>query len=740
MDNIYRVYCINLRRRNDRLENFLTSFPKSWFSKLLIHGAVDGQNYTLTPEDRVLLRNANWNIDMGRGQWGCSFSHAAVWRDIVNKEYKYAIVLEDDAVYNGPIDAINKFIGAFIQSNLTVCLLGPSNHPENTAQSPHNFNNIISQGICHVSSNLGSMSYIISLQGARDLLSVLDEKGHYRAIDQIINDYMKQRNAWICSAPPLFKLNTELGSDIVPVFNWKPNTAPKVQIFIIFHKYINETCYKNIPDDILYKYFTFIAVNKSIAKTYPVNSKKYKIINEWDLLKHDPTFQMRGYHEQSVIYHIYANELHNMYDFIGFFQYDMMFNNNIIDFLFKNIDPAKMQYFPLALYDFDYCHYKTGCEPSTLDFVIADYEKFFNKKFNRAAAFPLWNTFVLPKYIYTKIMPWITQLYSKLWPWCVSPPNQSHYRHMGGIYERIMAYAISQEDLSFIKVDVVHDHAYKDMTQTLDISNTDTNAKICFITAIYGNYETSCKKFVRQSINTDFICFTDNINIIRNGWIIDTTPYHLTNRNSADNGLFINSINNKHTFNVAKYYKQSFKNIPILEKYDVVVWLDGTVEITYNKTSEYILRRIYKDKIIGWHHEMRHGILSTEVAASHICRYVSTHWNGQDQPYQDIDKQYKDYIESGYNDVYFKNIPDASPHLGVWITCFVAFLHKDSAVNNFLDMWYLQTLKYTTQDQIGFSYVCQKTNLVPKTLPDDEICGEKPHEETMFYKKHEHGI
>jgi hypothetical protein len=39
-------------------------------------------------------------------------------------------------------------------------------------------------------------------------------------------------------------------------------------------------------------------------------------------------------------------------------------------------------------------------------------------------------------------------------------------------------------------------------------------SKICFITAIYGNYEASCKKFAKQSIPTDFICFTDNKNII----------------------------------------------------------------------------------------------------------------------------------------------------------------------------------------------------------------------------------
>ena len=60
-------------------------------------------------------------------------------------------------------------------------------------------------------------------------------------------------------------------------------------------------------------------------------------------------------------------------------------------------------------------------------------------------------------------------------------------------------------------------------------------SKICFI-AIYGAYEQTCKKFVKQSIDTDFICFTDNSNIISNGWIIDTTPYHLINKSKMDNG------------------------------------------------------------------------------------------------------------------------------------------------------------------------------------------------------------
>ncbi len=265
--------------------------------------------------------------------------------------------------------------------------------------------------------------------------------------------------------------------------------------------------------------------------------------------------------------------------------------------------------------------------------------------------------------------------------------------------------------------------------------------KICFITAIYGNYELTCKRFVTQTVDTDFICFTDNVDILKNGWTIDTTPYHLINRSPLDKDEYINSIsNNKHTFNIAKYYKQSFNCIPILNKYEVIVWLDGTIEITFDRTSEYILEHIYKEKIIGWHHEFQYGILESEVKASIISkRYTTTILNGQSQPYQDVEKQYAAYLEEGYNDEYFKNLNSHTKHMGVWITCFIAFLKNDDKVKEFLDLWYLQTLKYTTQDQVGFPYVCQKTHLVPFTLPNNEIFGDRPHEGTMFYIKHGHG-
>ncbi len=266
-----------------------------------------------------------------------------------------------------------------------------------------------------------------------------------------------------------------------------------------------------------------------------------------------------------------------------------------------------------------------------------------------------------------------------------------------------------------------------------------TETKICFITSIYGNYETTCKKFVKQTIPTDFICFTDNQNIVNNGWIIDNTPYHETHKCKFDDGTFKNSLNNnKHTFNIAKYYKQAFQNIPRLKKYEVIIWIDGTIEIIYDKVSEWIFNNIYKYKIIGWEHEFRYGNLENEVIASDFERYTSVFWNNQKQPYQDIFEQYKTYVNDGFNNLFFKQYNETREHLGVWITCFVAFLNKDENISNFLDIWYLETLKHTTQDQISFPYTCYKTKIIPYTLPDNEIKG-LGHSKTDFYIKNIHG-
>jgi len=246
----------------------------------------------------------------------------------------------------------------------------------------------------------------------------------------------------------------------------------EIQIFIIFHKNIFDECYTNIPDDILYKYFTFFGVNQKIEKKIvgenSNHSNKYKIMNEWELPIYDSTFQERGYNENSALYHIYMNELYKNYKYVGFFQYDMKFEENIIDFLQKNINETP-KYFGTEIYNFDFCSYYTWNEPNTLNYIIKDYENYFNKSFSKSKYYPLVNSYIIPIETYKKVMGWIIQLYDKLYPWCIEPPNRSHFGHIGGIYERIMAYAIGEEIPTFqdlIKLNIKHDNYYKGLSYT----------------------------------------------------------------------------------------------------------------------------------------------------------------------------------------------------------------------------------------------------------------------------------
>ncbi len=231
-----------------------------------------------------------------------------------------------------------------------------------------------------------------------------------------------------------------------------------LQIFIVFHKLIHDECYKYISNEILDKYFTFIAVNKDIPKQY--NPYRYKVIKEWELPIYDPTFQQRGYNENSAIYHIFVNKLHEKYKYIGFFQYDMMFGKNIQKIL-KSIQVSSPTVFYHQKFSFDFCCYKTWNEPTTMEFIIKDYETYFQKPLDRTRDFPLYNSFILPVVLFEKIMPWILTLYDKLYPWCVQPPNKTHFAHLGGIYERIMGFAIGNEDYPLKPIEVTHNHSIK---------------------------------------------------------------------------------------------------------------------------------------------------------------------------------------------------------------------------------------------------------------------------------------
>lgn len=271
--------------------------------------------------------------------------------------------------------------------------------------------------------------------------------------------------------------------------------------------------------------------------------------------------------------------------------------------------------------------------------------------------------------------------------------------------------------------------------------------KVVFITAIYGAYEASCKPIIKQTIDVDQICFSNIKDIKLNGWKLDLTEYHNEYPVDIDSDITLRNslINNPHTYNVGKYYKFQWHLIPILKHYDVVIWLDGTVEIINPKCAEMLVERTLKYGICTWNHERHAGILKNEINACSIDkRFNTTNWFGQNQPLQPVSEQYNNYIENGYSEEFWKTYPRKEGrgdvrNFGVWLTCMLAYDAKNQKVIDFNNKVYYEMKKWTTMCQIAFPKVIQDTGLVPYTLPDNEIVGTNPHYNSNIHIKHRHG-
>lgn len=233
------------------------------------------------------------------------------------------------------------------------------------------------------------------------------------------------------------------------------------QLFVVFHEKIFDECYENIPQEILDKYFTFVAVNKNIPKKY--TEGKYKVVNEWELPVYNDQFQSKGYKENSVIYHIIANNMQKDYKYIGFFQYDMKFTLDSINTILEGTN-EESKCFYLEARNYGYCAEETWNEPYVMEYLISHYEHFYRRKFTRSYKniYPLYNSYVIPVEVYEKIMNWVSVFYSRVAGIVV----QTHFGHLAGLYERIMALAIGEEMLDMIKLEIDHDLEYKNNVTT----------------------------------------------------------------------------------------------------------------------------------------------------------------------------------------------------------------------------------------------------------------------------------
>jgi hypothetical protein len=255
------------------------------------------------------------------------------------------------------------------------------------------------------------------------------------------------------------------------------------------------------------------------------------------------------------------------------------------------------------------------------------------------------------------------------------------------------------------------------------------HAAIAVITTSIGKYEKRTKCHTQQTVPVDYYCFTDNPDLENPGnLILDYTSYYHMNMSKIDTGQYWNSrVRNSHTYMIHKFYKMQFHLIPRLRPYKMIFWLDMTIRIAKSD----LLERLWsifqtnptRQMIIISHWPKRLCTVRMEVeAALRDFRWTQTYMMKQNQPFQDVQRQYEFYLRNGYNEQYWSE-EDLSYRknscVGLWQCNVIAYRMTDPIIPRFLDWWYFEQLNQTTEDQISFPYVAQKLKLRPYTLPDN---------------------
>lgn len=236
--------------------------------------------------------------------------------------------------------------------------------------------------------------------------------------------------------------------------------ALKMKVFVVFHKEFFPGVYYITDED--KKYLTFYGVKNRQETTMD-------IIYENELPIYEPIWQQRTYNEASALYHIYKNNMHQQYDFIGFFQYDMKVFSNcfpIIENTFKyNCNTIfYLDFFPWAFLGGqttitkDYPQFEAG---------LKNYNKFFDTNFNEQQLIDykmiISNTFVVHTSIFDKMMRWMTQYFIEDIDVLMADPDKGHNFNPGHMIEALTSMFLCLEVVQgaeYKRLSIHHDHDY----------------------------------------------------------------------------------------------------------------------------------------------------------------------------------------------------------------------------------------------------------------------------------------
>ena len=219
----FKTFVVNLDRRNDRWESFMKNADSSIkFLNYERFSAVDGKGIKNSCQLQQIFENNDYS--MRRGMIGCLLSHVKLYTDLINSDYEYFVILEDDIEFTPNFeDKYNNVLSQLSDKSWDFLFLGHHIKDKNKQIDELNKDKtpIITKRNAYwsfLNSLGGTGGYIIKKQGAIKLLDFINKSGSTNGIDTLIQKSANELDIYYTNPHLIFtdcyRGNNNLDTDI----------------------------------------------------------------------------------------------------------------------------------------------------------------------------------------------------------------------------------------------------------------------------------------------------------------------------------------------------------------------------------------------------------------------------------------------------------------------------------------------------------------------------------------------
>ena len=208
----------------------------------------------------------------------------------------------------------------------------------------------------------------------------------------------------------------------------------------------------------------------------------------------------------------------------------------------------------------------------------------------------------------------------------------------------------------------------------------ELKVKIAVYTTIFGDYA-PLRSVPKQSKEADYFCITDNSMTKAEGWNIICPGIP-----RAD----------LHPRLRAKFFKMFPWECEDLRRYEILIFINGSIEITSPDFVKYCIDNMKSD-ILLFKHPERDCIYDEVKASVGLIKYQKENLQLQENVYRSFHpKKYGLYA------------------------CGIMVMKITEKIKALMSAWWWENIKYTWQDQISFPVVCKLLEIVPSVFPDKQ--------------------